>query len=157
MRGTEPLDLDLDVVGLRLRRRAAQALEDKGGTPPRNDDGKPPPGWLGVELAQGPKLTVQSVRDGSPAQEAGLYAEDELVAEGGFRVDRGALWDRLCERGPGGKLELTVFRRDELVTVPVTLGKQPEEVIWLEPLPEATPEQRAAFEAWTGGSWPAKR
>lgn len=154
VRGTEPLDLDLDAVGVTVRRRPAQSFDDKGGSPARSDDGKPPAGFLGVDLAPGPKLVVQSVREGSPAHAAGLYAEDELVAEDGFRVDRAALWERLCERGAGGKLTLTVFRRDELVSVTVTLGTAPEDTIWLEPAAGATPAQRAAFEAWSGGSWP---
>jgi predicted metalloprotease with PDZ domain len=154
VRGTEPLDLDLDVVGLRLRRRAASSLEDKGGTPGRAEEGRGTPGWLGVELAPGAKLAVATVREGSPAHRAGLYAGDELVAEDGLRVDRGAMWDRLCERGPGGKLRLAVFRRDELVEVPVTLGTPPEDTVWLEPVPDATPAQRAAFEAWSSGRWP---
>ncbi len=154
VRGTEPLELDLDVVGLRLRRRVAHGFDDKGGTAAKGDDGHPPAAWLGVELAPGPKLAVASVTEGSPAHRAGLYAEDEIVAEDGFRVDRAALWDRLCERGPGGELRLTVFRRDELVEVAVTLGEPREDVVWLEPLPEATPAQRAAFEAWSAGRWP---
>lgn len=157
VRGAEPLDLDLDVLGVRLRRRAAQAFDDKGGTPPRNEDGKPPAGFLGVELAQGPKLAVQWVREGSPAHRAGLYAEDEIVAEDGFRVDRAALWDRLCERGPGGTLKLTVFRRDELVNVSVVLDDPPADTVWLEAAPDPTPAQRAAFEAWSGGRWPGAR
>lgn len=156
VRGTAPLELALEVVGLRLLRRAAQALDDKGGTPPKPDE-RPPAGYLGADLAPGPKLVVASVREGSPAHKAGLYAEDEIVAEDGFRVDRASLWDRLCERGPGGKLALTVFRRDELVDVPVLLETPPEDTAWLEPVPEATPAQRAAFEAWCGGRWPDAR
>ncbi len=157
VRGTHPLHLDLGVVGVRLRRRAAQAFDDKGGTPAKNENGRPPAGFLGVDLELGPKLVVQSVREGSPAHAAGLYAGDELVAEDGFRVDRNALWDRLCERGPGGKLLLTVFRRDELVDVAVVLGPSAEDTVWLEPDPDATPGQRTAFEAWAGGRWPAGR
>jgi len=156
VRGTGPLELDLDVVGLAARRRRAVGFEDKGGAPQKEDE-RPPPGFLGVELAPGPKLVVQSVREGSPAHRAGLYAEDELVAEDGFRVDRAQLWDRLCERGPGGRVELTVFRRDELVTVPVVLDPAPEDTVWLEPAAGATPAQHEAFEAWSGGSWPGPR
>jgi predicted metalloprotease with PDZ domain len=156
VRGTEPLDLDLATVGLRLRRRAASGFDDKGGTGPRPDDGRPPPGFLGADLAApGPKLEVASVREGSPAHRAGLYAGDEIVAEDGFRVDRAGLWDRLCERGPGGALRLTVFRRDELLEVPVTLGEPCEDAVWLEHDPGASPAARAAFEAWSAGRWPA--
>ena len=155
VRGTAPLALDLDLVGLRLLRRPAAAFDDKGGAP-RPEDGRPPAGWLGASLATGPKLTVTSVSEGSPAWKAGLYAEDEILAEGGFRVDRAALWDRLCEHGPAGAVRLTVFRRDELVEVEVPLGEAPEDTVWLEPAAEASPAQRAAFEAWSGARWPGK-
>ena len=96
------------------------------------------------------------MREGSPAHRAGLYAEDEIVAEGGFRVDRAGLWDRLCERGPAGTLRLTVFRRDELVEVAVPLAPAPDDTVWLEPVADASAEQRAAFEAWSGTSWPGR-
>jgi predicted metalloprotease with PDZ domain len=155
VRGTEPLALELDVLGLRLRTRAATGLDDKGGTPAKPEEGSPRAGWLGAELPAGPKLVVGAVREGSPAHRAGLYAGDELVAEDGFRLERAALWDRLCERGPGGVLRLTVFRRDELVPVEVVLGEPPEDTVWLEPLPDASAAQRAAFEAWAAGPWPA--
>jgi predicted metalloprotease with PDZ domain len=154
VRGTDPLELDLDAVGVSLRRRPAQGLDDKGGAPGKVDEERPAPGWLGAELAPGPKLVVSTVREGSPAHRAGLYAEDELVAEDGFRLDRNALWDRICERGPGGMLKLTVFRRDELVNVTVVLGTPPEDTVWLEVDPQATPEQRARFEAWCGSPFP---
>jgi predicted metalloprotease with PDZ domain len=157
VRGTGALEPDLDAVGLRLRRRAAQGFDDKGGTPVRSANGQGPgrAGFLGAQLGgANAKLVVQSVREGSPAFHAGLYAEDEIVAEDGFRVDKGALWQRLEERGPGGTLRLTVFRRDELVEVPITLGEPPEDTLWLEPVESATAEQRAAFQAWCGLPFP---
>jgi predicted metalloprotease with PDZ domain len=156
VRGTEELVPDLDLVGLVGRRRAAQSLEDKGGTPPRRDGEETVPGWLGAELPAGGKLAVRSVREGSPAHRAGLYAEDEIVAEGGFRVDRAALWDRMRQVGPGGTLRLAVFRRDELVEVEVELGKPPEDAIWIEPVPAPSAAQRAAFLAWTGVALPER-
>ncbi|HET6410438.1 MAG TPA: PDZ domain-containing protein [Anaeromyxobacter sp.] len=154
VRGVEPLELGLERVGVRVQRRPAAGFEDKGGTPPPAE-GKGEAGWLGIELAApGPKLIVQSVREGSPAWRAGLYAEDEIVAEDGFRVDRGALWDRLCQEGPSGRLRLTVFRRDELRQVEVPLAPAPKDTVFLEPVPEATADVRAAFEVWCGGRWP---
>jgi predicted metalloprotease with PDZ domain len=153
VRGVEPLELGLEQVGLRIGRRAEVGFDDKGGTP-RAENGRPEAGWLGIELVAGPKLAVQSVREGSPAARAGLYAEDEIVAEDGFRVDRGALWDRLCQEGPGGRLRLTVFRRDELREVEVPLAPAPQDTVWIEPIPDAPADARAAFEAWCGARWP---
>jgi predicted metalloprotease with PDZ domain len=155
VRGVEPLEPAMGQVGLRIGRRPAAGFDDKGGTP-RADGGRPDPGWLGVELTPGPKLVVQSVREGSPAARAGLYAEDEIVAEDGFRVDRGGLWDRICQEGPTGRLRLTVFRRDELRLVEVPLVPAPQDTVWVEPVPDAPSEARAAFEAWCGARWPER-
>jgi predicted metalloprotease with PDZ domain len=156
VRGTGSLDLDLDLVGLRAGRRRAQSFEDKGGSPPKVNGARETPGWLGADLGPGAKTTVASVREGGPAWRAGLYADDEIVAEGGFRVDRSALWQRLLERGPGGRLQLTVFRRDALTEVEIPLGEAPEDAVWLEPVPEPSAAQQAAFTAWSGAPWPGR-
>jgi predicted metalloprotease with PDZ domain len=152
-RGTGEVELDLAVVGLRLRRRRAAGFDDKGGTPPKGD-APAAAGWLGATLGSGPKLTVSHVREGSPAWRAGLYPDDEIVAEGGFRVDKAGLADRLETRGPEGELSLTVFRRDELVTVKVPLAPPPEDTVWLEAMETPTDAQRAAFRAWCGADLP---
>jgi predicted metalloprotease with PDZ domain len=156
VRGTGPVEAALGHVGLRLSRRVAQSLDDKGGTQPRKNGDETAAGWLGAEVPPGAKLLVRTVREGGPAAKGGLYAEDEIVAESGFRVDRGALWDRMRQLGPGGALRLTVFRKDELVEVPVTLGHAPEEVAWIEPVPDPTPAQKSAFHAWTGAALPER-
>ncbi len=165
VRGTGPLELDglLGDIGLRLRRRPSQGWDDKGGTAGKPDPssgasngGQRAPGWLGVALAPGAKLSVASVREESPAWKAGLYADDEIVAAEGFRADRPGLAERLAERGAGATLRLTVFRRDELVEVPVTLGAPPEDALWLEPLEAPTKAQRAAFRGWCGQELPGR-
>jgi predicted metalloprotease with PDZ domain len=162
VRGVEPLAPALETVGLRLRRRAAAGLDDKGGTPgAENGQGAARPngageeaGWLGAELAAGPRLTVVHVKEGSPAWAAGLQAEDEIVAEDGFRVDRAGLWERLSQEGPAGTLRLSLFRRDELLEITVPLAAAPEDTAWFEPIPDAPAEARAAFEAWCGAAFP---
>lgn len=152
VRGTAALEPDLSLVGLALKRRASRGAEDKGGKPGKGEE--PAAGWLGAELAGGPRLTVTSVREGSPAWKAGLTAEDELVAEGGYRIDKASLAERQREKGPGGRLRLTLFRRDELLEVNVTLAAPPEDAAWVEPVAEPSAEQRAAFQAWCGAPWP---
>jgi predicted metalloprotease with PDZ domain len=152
VRGVTPLDPDLGQVGLRLQHRPARGPDDKGGRPGRAEEGTP--GWLGADLASGPRLAVASVREESPAWRTGLSVDDELVAEGGFRLDRAALVERLKERGPGGQLRLTLFRRDELIEMEVTLAAPPADTAWLEPLADPSEAQRAAFRAWCGAPWP---
>jgi predicted metalloprotease with PDZ domain len=158
VRGTAPLEPALEpglaLLGLRLRRRVARGLDDKGGKPGKASDG-PTPGWLGAELSQGGKLTVSAVREGGPAWRAGLTADDELLAEGGYRLDRGGLANRLEQRGPAGALRLTIFRRDELLELEVPLAAPPEDTAWLEPVEAPSEAQRAAFQAWCGAPWPA--
>jgi predicted metalloprotease with PDZ domain len=155
VRGAGDVELDLERLGLEVRRRRSHGLDDRGGRAgPR--EGGATAGWLGAVLAPGAKLVVGSVLEGSPAWAAGLYPEDEIVAVDRFRVDRAGLWDRLCELGPGGALKLAVFRRDELLELEVPLGEPPEDAVWIDAVQAPSPDQRAAFEAWCGARLPPR-
>ena len=88
--------------------------------------------------------------EGSPAQAAGLYPEDEVIAIDGMKGDAAALVSRADERSPGEVLRVSVFRRELLVEVPVTLERRPEDALWLAPVESPTDAQRAAFERWAG-------
>ncbi len=107
------------------------------------------PGWLGASTRpDGSSLIIASVRSDGPAEAAGLYAGDELIALDGVRIDATRLAARLAERPPGATVRATVFRRDELVDIPVTLGEPPAETAAIVPLENATPAQAALREAW---------
>lgn len=149
LRSTADLDTSvLEHVGLQLRTRIRESASDKGGTPPRLKPGETPPrGWTGI-VPRGP--SIGSVLEGSPAQTAGLYPEDEVVAIDGIRGDAAALVSRSDDRAPGQTVRVTVFRRDLLVDVPVTLGQRPEDAVWLAPVEAPTEAQRASFERWLG-------
>jgi predicted metalloprotease with PDZ domain len=149
LRSTKELDTSvLAHVGLQLRTRIRESASDKGGTPPRLKPGEAKPrGWTGILPRGG---SIGSVLEGSPAQAAGLYAEDEVVAIDGIRGDAGALVSRSDDRAPGETVRVTVFRRDVLVDVPVTLAQRPEDAVWLAPVDAPTEAQRAAFERWLG-------
>jgi predicted metalloprotease with PDZ domain len=149
IRSTDELDTSvLEHVGLRLRTRIRESVGDKGGTPPRLKEGDTRArGWTGI-VARG--NTVASVLEGSPAQAAGLYPDDEVVAVDGVKGDAAALVSRADDRSPGEVLRVSVFRRELLVEVPVTLERRPEDAVWLAPVESPTDAQRAAFERWAG-------
>ncbi|MDP3717470.1 MAG: PDZ domain-containing protein [Acidobacteriota bacterium] len=125
----------LDYFGLRFRpvdTRSARAFIG-GGT--RNDAGR---------------LVVTSVRRGTPAIDAGLNVDDEILAIDDVRVRADGLAARLELYKPGDKISVLVARRDKLTRLEVTLGADPGRPWRLEVSPTATAEQRARLMAWTG-------
>ena len=48
---------------------------------------------------------------------------------------------------------MTIFRRDELRRVDVTLADKPVEKFKIAPADEATAEAKAAYQAWLGEPW----
>ncbi len=113
----------------------------------------PPAPWeshTGLTLRmEGARVVVANVLAGSAAWHAGVNAGDELVALDGFRIPAPDwLNARLLERQQGSEAALTIFRRDELVTLqlPVVIGPPPR---WfLRPRPDAAPEQQAVLQHW---------
>ncbi|HLL55560.1 MAG TPA: PDZ domain-containing protein, partial [Myxococcaceae bacterium] len=153
LRSTEELDYSVFAhVGLEVRLRPRESPSDKGGGPSRlKAQELRARGWLGI-LTKG-SATVASVLDGSPALEAGLYPDDELVALDGFKVDANTLLARCEERRPGDRVTLTVFRRDKLTELPVTLGTKPADALYVAFLDKPSEEQKASYQAWMGAPW----
>ncbi|HKI03495.1 MAG TPA: PDZ domain-containing protein [Thermoanaerobaculia bacterium] len=118
----------------------------------RKEAGEPrelPAGWLGITTElQGGRLVVTEVKRGTPAHEAGVNVDDEILAIGDYRVPPAGLADRLKAYQPGEKDSLLVARRDRLTRLPVTFGEKPR-IRWkLEMRPDATGEQKAHLAAW---------
>ncbi|MEZ5413488.1 MAG: PDZ domain-containing protein [Opitutaceae bacterium] len=105
-----------------------------------------PKGWLGADLRGN---VVSGVRHGTPAYDAGLYVNDEIVAVDGFRTS-GSPDAVIRFRQPGDTVELLVARRGQLIELPVTLGEEPSATWRLKIRPDATPEQTANLNAWLG-------
>ena len=88
-------------------------------------------------------VLVQSVSESSPAQRAGLQAEDVVVAVNGKRVeDSGDLQERIAELEPGTTAKLDIYRMGRPETVPVKLGEAPLQPARIEAVAPAadTPE-----------------
>ncbi len=152
VRSTEELDYSVFWhVGLEVHFRPRESSSDKGGSPVRTKGDGKPKGWLGVTTKG--SATLATVVDGSPAQEAGLYVDDDVVALDGWRVDGAGLLARCDDKSPGDTVRLTVFRRDRLLEVPVTLGQKPADAAWLARVEKPTDAQKAAYQAWLGAPW----
>lgn len=150
----EPLDYAeaLDGFGLRF----ADPKADQGGKK-ENEEKKDedPAGWLGFEAeARDGRLVVTQVKRGTPAWDAGLNVDDELLAVGEHRVPPDGWRKRLAAYRPGERQEVLVARRERLVRLPVVFGEKPGKRWKLEVSPDATPEQKARLAAWLGSPTP---
>lgn len=151
LRGTRELDTSVfQHVGLEFKLRSRESSGDKGGTPPRKGE-RPHGGWLGIVPRSG--AGVATVLDGSPAMNAGLYADDEIVALDGMKCDASSLVARCDERKPGEIAKVTLFRRDRLIDVNVTLGPKPLDTVWLARVETPTEAQKSAWRSWLGIAW----
>ncbi len=112
--------------------------------------------WLGATTRNdGGRLLVTQVRRGTPAHQAGVNVDDEILAIDDFRVRADGLDRRLEQYTPGRAVTLLVARRDELLRLPATLGREPADTWRIEVRPDATPEQQAHRKAWMGEAPPS--
>ncbi len=130
---------DLGWLGLRFKPESASSKAWVGlttvmpGATLRNDSGR---------------LVVVQVRRGTPVFEAGLNADDEILAIGGYRV-RPDQWEtRLEAFRPGETVPVLVARRERLVTLEVTPVAEPRRSWTLEPDPEAPSAAKARLAGW---------
>lgn len=74
-------------------------------------------------------LFVRSVEQGTPADEAGLTANDIIVAVDGNRIDAQQTFSSLLmEYEPGDTAELTVMRDGQETPISITFGEVPQEL-----------------------------
>lgn len=110
------------------------------------------PAWLGLSLKrQGERALVSATRADGPANAAGVYVDDELLALDGWRVSsEEKLNARLAERAPGELVRLSVFRGDALLEIPLTLAAAPPDKLELAPLAAPSEGQQRAYRDWLG-------
>ncbi|HVS03844.1 MAG TPA: PDZ domain-containing protein [Thermoanaerobaculia bacterium] len=147
LRTTEELSYAeaLQTLGLRFRHAAQKRDGD--------DQPEEPAGWLGADtrVADG-RLVVREVRRATPAHDAGVDVDDEILAFDGYRVPPAGLAERLQAYRPGEAVSLLVARREKLLRLPLVLGEDPGEGWNLEVDPDATPEQQQRLAEWLAGS-----
>lgn len=118
-------------------------------TPEPPKEGEPERGWLGMSIRnQDGRVVVAEVLRDTPAYEAGVNVEDEVVAINDYRVTPAQLQSRFDQYKPGDHVSVLVARRGHLVRLDVTLGKTPADVWQLEVRPDASDEQKARLSRW---------
>ena len=125
----------LDYYGLRFTPVDVKAARATLGASTRVDNGR---------------LVVTVVRRGTPAHDAGLNTDDEILAIDDVRVRADALVTRMDQYRVGDTVRVLVARRDRLVTLDVTLGPEPGRPWRLQTKADATAAQRANLAAWLG-------
>jgi len=111
--------------------------------------------WVGIKtkvVTNG--LQITAVEKNSPAWQAGLTLDDVIVAVEGLRMADKELTTRLKNFNPKDRMSVTFFRRDELVTRMILLGEKPKEALNIVPIENASKQQQAFFEMWTGIDFP---
>ncbi len=109
--------------------------------PQLRDRGKVVRGWMGVtiqaitedlaetyDLDEAKGALVSSVTPGSPAEEAGIEAEDVILAADGRPIaDNSDLSRYISSKAPGTEVELEVLRSGRRMKISLTLGTFPED------------------------------
>ncbi len=126
----------------------AQALEWFGlRFKPQDGTGAP---VIGAETRiENGRLLVSKVPRDTPAWQAGLTADDEILAIDDFRVRAEQLAARLENYKEGDHVSVLISRRDRLRRVAMILGRAPR--TWqLELIPSSTPAQKHNLSCWLG-------
>jgi predicted metalloprotease with PDZ domain len=152
VRGTHELPLEqlLGKFGIRLSLRPAQGLRDTGGKPARS--GRKVHPWLGTTLTSRNGVAIFGiVHAGSPAEQAGIAAADEVVAIDGLKVTAANFDNRLKGYHAGDKALVSVFRGDELLQFTVRLEEPPDDTCYLQLEADVDQDTEKRRTAWLRG------
>ena len=154
LRSTEelPLKSSLALVGITIELRSAESASDRGGKRSGAVTKAPKITCLGARTADDQAgLRLTHVLDGGPAQAAGLWAGDVIVALDAMKLNSKNLDKRLRAYSAGDQLKAHVFRRDELLEVQIVLAAAPHDTCALT-VSNADRSARNRRQAWLKGS-----
>lgn len=92
--------------------------------------------WMGADTKNDAgRLVVTRIASGTPAFDAGLNVDDEIIAIGEIRVRADQLSQRLENYRPGDRVSLLIARREKIMRIDLTLGEEPAKRWQLEVRP----------------------
>lgn len=102
-------------------------------------------------------MTLTTVEKGSPAWQAGLTKDDQVVAVDGHQAVAKD-WSKLLERFKSGqRVTLSFFRNQQLRKTQLTFGKVVKKPRSIEIMKSPSEEQKALFKAWLGVEFPESK
>ncbi|MGJ8692208.1 MAG: M61 family metallopeptidase [Thalassotalea sp.] len=111
--------------------------------------------WAGISVEKNEQgLVVTAIAKDSPAWLAGLTTGDILIAVNGLRLTGKKLSTRFNDFLPAEVVQLTLFRRDQLINKSLTLASRPKGKLSIKPVAKPTRKQKAFYQAWTGTKFP---
>lgn len=105
---------------------------------------------LSVEF-EGDAVIIDNVRNYSPAENAGLQQNDEIVSLAGRKVVKDSWLKTLARYKKGDSVAIVVKRNRATIKTNLVLGDPERFDYRLEDRPDATGEQRAVRTAWLNG------
>lgn len=133
---TLPYDEAFGYVGLRLVRSVAREPYNAGVTPD----------WEGEK-----NVLIGSVRNYSPAEDAGLQAGDEVLSLGGKSIKKENWLLALSRYKEGDRIPITVKRSRQTIRTAIVLGPPERFEYQIEEAKDATSMQRALRQSWLTG------
>ncbi|MGL5834574.1 MAG: M61 family metallopeptidase [Waterburya sp.] len=107
--------------------------------------------YLGIKVqSDSNREVIEYVAAESPAAMAGIDAKDELLAIDGIKVDAKSLEERLNDYQTEDTIQVTVFHKDELKTLAVTLAPAQANRYELVIKDNLSPEQQQNLAGWLG-------
>lgn len=116
---------------------------------PDDISNQPPFTGMTVKTENGREM-IKFVEYGSPAQQAGLDAGDELLALNGLRVTADQWSDRLKDFAPGDAVEVAFFHQDQLCKGVLQLASPRPTNYQLVAITQPSERQQQNFEQWLG-------
>lgn len=115
----------------------------------RREDGSAAKGYLGaiIEDKEGSPV-IARIDWHSPASEAGLSTQDEIISLNDVRVTARTFNDRLANFKPGERVKILYSRRNKICETEVTLGSRAEKRFKLKQASDLTERQKTLLDRW---------
>ncbi|MCE7733346.1 MAG: M61 family metallopeptidase [Candidatus Heimdallarchaeota archaeon] len=125
--GIEEIDIDfyLNLIGMKLIKESSNDIP-----------------YTGIKFSNKSTI-ISNVYSNSPAEDAGIYAFDEIVAINGFKVSKSNIDKVLKNYTVGNSLEIHLFRDSKLLITNLTLKEPLKNKIKIDEIEDVTNNQKA--------------